>query len=91
MPYETFWHLNPKKLEPFQVAYKKRLEQEDYFAWLNGKYIQAAIGSCLDSKHCKYPSRPMTTEAQETETLSGEEQFILWIDAYNRSYDGNNA
>lgn len=89
MPYELFWHLNPKKLEPFKTAYQKRLEQDDYNAWLHGCYIREAIGSCMD-KNCKYPKQPLGMNPAEQKELSGEEQFLLWIDSYNRSYDKQN-
>ena len=38
VPYDLFWHLNPRKLEPFRTAYKDRLSQEDYYAWRQGAY-----------------------------------------------------
>lgn len=82
-----FKHLNPKKLEPFKQAYQMKLDHEDYVAWLHGAYIQKAVGSCLDGKHCKYPSQPESVNNTVNQGLSGEEQFLLWVDSYNRKYE----
>lgn len=82
--------MNPKRLEPFKMAYQKRLEQADYNAWLQGNYIRDAIGSCLLDKKYKYPKQPYSMNKTEGDGLSEEEQFLLWIDAYNRKYDGEN-
>lgn len=89
MPYELFWHLNPKKIEPFKTAYQKRIEQENHNAWLQGGYIRDAIASCFD-KESKYPQQPYSMEKSDDVGLSGEEQFLLWIDEYNRSCDSRN-
>lgn len=60
MPYETFWHLNPKKLEPFRSAYQKKADISNYNAWLNGIYVLKAIAACFGN-NSKYPSEPYKT------------------------------
>ncbi len=92
VPYNLFWHLNPRKLEPFRKAYKDKLSQEDYNAWRQGAYIKLAVGSILFSKKCKYPENPfsLVDESGEQKSLSEEEKFILWIDEYNRRFEENN-
>ena len=61
VPYDTFWHLNPRKLKPFEKAYEMELESrqnaENLKAWLNGLYNQNAVASVL-SKGAKYPKKP---------------------------------
>lgn len=93
VPYELFWHLNPRKLEPFKTAFQKRIEMDDYNAWMLGSYIRAAVGSVLDGKRCKYPEKPLGASAREGENdrLSAENKFILWVDAFNRGFEGEKS
>lgn len=59
--YETFWHLNPRKLKPFEKAYELEMESRqarmNLEAWLNGLYEQNAIASIF-GKNNKYPTKP---------------------------------
>lgn len=71
------------------MAYQKKMEQDNYNAWLQGMYIQNAIGSFLNKKN-KYPSSPYSNNTNVEFESSGEAQFLNWIDAYNRKYDGEN-
>jgi hypothetical protein len=61
VPYEVFWHLNPRKLIPFQKAYEIEMESRqnatNLSSWLNGLYIQNAVASIF-SKGAKYPQKP---------------------------------
>lgn len=90
IPYDTFWKLNPRIMDIYQDNYRKSLEEKqkliDYEAWLHGQYQVASIGAAL-SKKCKYPQRPITMTQDEQEWLSEEDQFLLWVDAYNRGFD----
>lgn len=89
IPYDVFWGLNPKIMNIYQEAYRKDLEERqqviDYEAWLHGQYQMMSIGAVM-SKKCKYPKRPITM--QEQSSLGGEERFLLWIDDFNRKFDG---
>lgn len=89
IPYETFWDLNPRIMNIYQESYKKSLEEKqkviDYEAWLHGQYQIASIGAAL-SKKCKYPDKPVSMK-QEEKSLSDEEQFLLWVDEFNRRFD----
>ena len=62
VPYELFWKLNPKKLEPFIKAaeMEQRAQQArlNLTAWVNGVYVQHAVASCF-AKNAKYPSKPL--------------------------------
>lgn len=86
VPYELFWHLNPCKLQPFKEAYEKKIQQEDYNAWIQGAYIEAAIGSAL-SKKVKYPEKPFSQVSSVKKEISPEEQFLLWIDNFNKRFE----
>lgn len=59
VPYDLFWGLDPKSLTPFIKAFSLSQKQRDYEMWMQGRYIQLAIGSNL-SKQCKYPEKPLT-------------------------------
>ena len=58
--YELFWSLSPKELAPFTKAFQLKQIQDDQFAWLQGRYIQTAVVSALNSK-VKYPKSPYWT------------------------------
>lgn len=61
VPYELFWHLNPRKLKPFEKAYELELESrqnaKNLEAWLEGLYNQNAIASVF-AKNNRYPTKP---------------------------------
>lgn len=86
VPYELFWHLNPRKLSPFKEAYQKKLEVDNQNAWIQGQYIRLAVGSVLDGKKCKYPEKPLSDKRK---TVSPEEGFMAWIEVYNSNFDRN--
>ena len=62
MPYDVFWRLNPRKLEPFQTAaemdQKAMQNRVNFTAWVNGLYVTHAVAACF-SKNSKYPSKPI--------------------------------
>lgn len=49
MPYDLFWHLNPKKLKPFADAYEIRLKEKDNLAYYSGIYNLRAFAVTLDN------------------------------------------
>lgn len=67
VPYETFWHLNPYKLEAFIKAHKLREQIEDTHAWQQGAYVYEAIACLVPVLHAfakkgtkpkEYPDKP---------------------------------
>ena len=87
MPYNLFWHLNPTKLEPFKIAYQKRLEMDDCYAWKQGMYIRSAIGSAMDKKY-KYPEAPIFEAAKNSGgEVSAEERFLARIEVFNARFE----
>lgn len=86
VPYELFWHLNPKKLIPFKDAYQKKLEIDNQNAWLLGQYIRLAVGSVLDGKKCKYPKEPFNM-GDDGDEASAEDRFLDWIAAFNAGFE----
>lgn len=91
VPYELFWHLNPTKMRPFQIAYERRLEAEDANAWLQGLYIKAAIDSAIMGKKNKYPEKPFSTKrdivkANQTTAGIAAKKFDAWTKIFNERF-----
>jgi hypothetical protein len=74
--YETFWHLNPKKMKPIEKAYEMKMEsqqaQMNLEAWLDGLYVQNAVASVL-AKNAKYPKKPFELFGAEKKKTPEEE------------------
>lgn len=90
--YNTFWGLNPIKLEAFAKAYRKRVENEmklkreeiNFSAWLTGAYIGEMASSLLSKKH-KYPKAPHPLEepTEEEKLSSLKNKFLGWSSKVN--------
>lgn len=74
----------------YQEIYIKKLEEKqeiiNFTAWMQGMYNMASIQATM-GKHARYPQKPYPMQG-ESEGLSGEEQFLLWIESFNRSCGG---
>ena len=57
----------------------------DVAAYYQGLYVQQAVASCF-SKSAKYPKKPLSLEPKE-KALSGEEQFRLLVEEFNKQFD----
>lgn len=87
IPWEVFWHLNPKKLQYFQKAHRQKIEEIDFLlhAWV-GNYGLSAIGvaieHCLHGKKAKseYIKEPImsgiTSKSEEKASELSEEEII---------------
>lgn len=86
---DVFWNLNPKYMYMYQDEYIREKEEQikllDISAYYQGLYVQQAIASCF-SKRAKYPKQPLSL-APKKKALSGEEQFKLWVQEYNKRFD----
>lgn len=71
--------------ENYIESLKEKEKMMDYEAWLYGQYQAAAISAAMNKKN-KYPRQPVSFQEENSEQLSGEEQFILWIDQFNRRF-----
>lgn len=72
-----FWYESPKLLWTYAKIYQQNKENElnlwqskvNVETWLIGRYVLAAIGSCIDNSN-KYPERPLEvfkTDCDESE------------------------
>ena len=73
MPMDLFWNDDPayywRYCEAYRQKEKKREEELNSFAWLQGAYIQRAIVAALDGKKSKYPDKPLETRSHEEMTV----------------------
>ena len=81
MPYDLFWHLNPKKLKPFADAYEIRLKEQDALAYYTGIYNLRAFSVVLDhafrgnkssAKYFDHPIRYTDEDEEEARTANPE-------------------
>lgn len=90
IPVEEFWKLNPKYMYMYQDNFLKEKEEQikllDASAYLNGLYVQQAISSCFNKK-AKFPQKPLSL-AEKKKPLSGEDKFKMWIEQYNKKFEG---
>lgn len=80
--YETFWHLNPKKIDSFYKAYKVKMKQRDKEIWMAcGNYflsaVITAVDKCLNGKKssAKYIEKPLLRDKLSEETELSEEEL----------------
>lgn len=48
VPYETFWHLTPKKLKSFYKAYELKRKLQDEQMWFMGQYVLSAVSMAVE-------------------------------------------
>lgn len=80
MPYETFWHLTPRELEPFAKAYTERKKEMDEMNWISGQYNLSALSVALDrvlsgkKSKAEYIKEPILWKFLEESQLTEEER-----------------
>ena len=71
MPEADFWHLNPRKLNPYIDALKIKSRVNDEEMWALGQYVHEAVGSAVDKvlagkkSKWKYLDAPLLQKAEE--------------------------
>lgn len=76
---------------------KEEFEKIDYTAWLNGRYISEAIGSCF-SKKAKYPTQPYSYKnLEQNENISDDlraeiaaKKFEAFAEVFNKKFESKN-
>ncbi len=70
-PYDLFWKLNPRKLEPFRdkrkIEIKAKFEELDFLAWKIGAYNIDSMGMWW-GKNPKYPDSPDSMQDKQPES-----------------------
>lgn len=79
VPYDFFMESCPKKLKPFEIAYKAKIRQIDQLAHVFGMYVESAVQVAVErnlygkkSKN-QYIKEPILTHAFEYDGLTQEE------------------
>ena len=96
IPEDRFWHMNPRKLEPYDKAYelrqtdwKRKVEIE---AWAHGMYVHRAIGCVFSKPSQPYPNKPdsLFEETKEAELTDGQKfyAYMLKHNAARRAKSG---
>ena len=82
IPYNLFWRLNPKKLKPFQEAYRIKQKNRDEEMWaFCGNYVLSAVitavDSCLNGQKArsKYIEKPLLKDRLNDEKEMTEEEL----------------
>lgn len=105
VPYETFWHLNPVKLNSFVKAFTIRQKMQDENMWQMGIYIQRAVGvsveHCLGGKMAKseYFSKPLMSETRgkqereltEEEKVEAQKEVLLKLQIMGTNFASNDT
>lgn len=91
---EKFWHMNPRKMEPYAEAMNLRVQDEnrriEVTAWANGLYVHKAVGAIFGKHAPKYPNKPETifTDGRaEKNSLTDADrfyQYMVWRNAQKK-------
>ena len=80
--YELFWHLNPTKLKPFQIAFENKRRMRDEENWLYwGTYGMSALSVVManafsKNSKAKYVEKPIYQQiSNKKEELTEEEKI----------------
>lgn len=85
VPYETFWHLTPKKLKAFYKAYEIKEKNEDRKMWYMGQYVLSAVSVAVEhnlagkNAKSKYIQEPFLSkgELKEKEVTDKDIQMAI--------------
>ena len=81
VPYETFWHLSPVKLEAFSEAHRLKQKMNDEQMWIMGRYMLEALGVSLahfgaglagKKSDAKYLEKPFLQDVEKGTNVKGE-------------------
>lgn len=81
VPYETFWHLTPKKLKAFYKAYKIKRQMQDEQMWYMGQYVLTAVSVAVEhnlhgrKSKSEYVKKPFMREVEERNKPISDEQL----------------
>lgn len=103
VPYDVFWHLNPKKLDAFVIAHKQKMKEQDALMhlWVGTYGISAltfAIDHCLNGKKAKMEYikelalnqvEKDNTPLDENELQRQRELFVAKLQTMKANFDLN--
>ena len=69
MSYDEFWEYDCQLVKAYDESYKRRMRDNNFLAWLNGRYVyeavDAVIGSSFGKKSVKYVEHPYDLFAED--------------------------
>ena len=97
VPYDLFWHLNPRKLLPFAEACRRKKQQQSEEMWLMGQYVASALDATVcnampfikrkrKGKYFEEPIRvtPKTEEEKKMEEDLALQRFLGFAGAFEK-------
>ena len=99
MTADEFWNASPFLAKAYREAHKLTQRQRNEYAWLQGLYIQAAVGAVVSGamgakggKKPEYPKEPidlgLETEAEKRDKVERERQKIIAsLTAWKKAWD----
>lgn len=95
--WEQFWKMNPRIIKLHIKAHEEWLKEQDYLAWLQGRYVHSAIMVGLSrfaskNSNAEYPKEPFTeTYAEENKPIDDKtksaENFMLRLQIMGANYE----
>lgn len=69
MSYDEFWEYDCQLVKAYDESYKQRMRDNNFLAWLNGRYVFEAVGAVIGSsfgkKSVKYVEHPYDLFAED--------------------------
>lgn len=89
--YDVFWHLNPKKLEPFVKSYENKKKIRDEEMWYMGQYIMSSLDATVcnstiwkgkNGKPSKYVEKPFYQIQEDNKKVLSEDEKKKQLDKF---------
>ena len=99
MTYEEFWEKDCTLVKAYRQAEELRERRQDYYLWLQGYYVYAAMGALAPIFHDfapkgtkaePYLEAPLSTPQEELETrraLAERDSIIAWAKSWNARFE----
>lgn len=99
MTADEFWNASPLLAKAYREAHKLTRRQQNEFAWLQGLYIQSAVGAIVNGvmgskgrKKQEYPKEPIdlgleTKAEKEAKAKRERDKIIASLTAWKKSWD----
>lgn len=89
MTYSQYWDEDPMLAVSYRIAYQRKLDDQNYIAWLQGAYINQALTvnlSHMTSKNSRaeYPREPYQIfdfRTEEEKLADERKKLMLWLDS----------
>ena len=95
--WQDFWKMNPRIIKLHIKAHDEWLKEQDYLAWLNGKYVHSAFMVGLSrfadkNSNAEYPKQPILEQfEQENKPIEDKKQaaenFLLRLQIMGANYE----